>query len=101
MRELDRFQVEAHRWADRQFGEDRPPDGAIMHLAKEVIELAGAPYDVEEYADCLMLVCDGASNAGISMRAVLDAAWNKLDKNRYREWGEPDENGLVEHIRDD
>ena len=58
MTERQRFQVEAHRWADSVFGEQRPPDGAIAHLAKEVGELAERPYDDMEYADCLLLILD-------------------------------------------
>ncbi len=99
MTELGRFQIEAARWADRTFGECRMPDGAIAHLAKEVGELADKPFDDWEYADCLMLLLDAASNAGIGADDLLNTAWEKLAINQQREWGEPDENGVVEHIR--
>lgn len=99
MTELQRFQLEAHRWADSVFGELRPPEGAVAHLQKEVKELAEHPYDDMEYADCLMLILDAASNAGIGADDLLNTAWEKLAINRAREWGEPDENGVVEHVR--
>ena len=100
MTEFQRFQIEAHRWADSVFGELRRPDGAVAHLLKEVGELADHPYDEMEYADCLLLILDAASNAGIGADDLLNACWEKLDINRVREWGEPDESGVVEHVRD-
>ena len=100
MTEFQRFQIEAHRWADSVFGELRPPDGAVAHLLKEVGELSDHPYDDMEYADCLMLILDAASNAGIGADNLLNTCWEKLSINRAREWGKPDENGVVEHVRD-
>lgn len=97
---FQRFQIEAARWADRQFGYDRSPHGTIAHLAKEVQELRESPYDRMEYVDCLMLLLDAASNARISIDSLLEIAWDKLDENRHREWGEPDEDGVVEHVRE-
>lgn len=100
MTEFQRFQIEAHRWADSVFGELRPPHGAIAHLRKEVGELTECPYDDMEYADCLLLLLDAASNAGIGADDLLNTAWEKLALNQQRKWGEPDENGVVEHTRD-
>jgi len=97
--EIRRLQLELHRWADQQFGNDRPPHGAIAHLAKEVQELAEHPHDWMEYVDCLTLLLDAASNAHINIDALLEVAWDKLDENRHREWGEPDADGVVEHVR--
>ena len=101
MAELRRFQIETARWANWVFGADRPPDGAIAHLLKEVKELADHPHDSMEYADCFMLLLDAASNAGISVDTILDVAWEKLEINRQRKWGEPGPDGVVEHVRDD
>jgi hypothetical protein len=97
--EIRRLQLELHRWADQQFGYERHPRGAIAHLVKEVQELAEAPHDALEYVDCLTLLLDAASNAHISIDNLLEIAWDKLDENRHREWGEPDEDGVVEHVR--
>lgn len=99
MTEFQRFQIEAHRWADSVFGELRRPDGAVAHLAKEVAELAEHPYDDMEYADCLMLVLDAASNAGIGADDLLNTCWEKLAINRNRKWGKPGVDGVVEHVR--
>ena len=82
------------------FGELRSPDGPVAHLCKEVEELLEHPYDDMEYADCLMLILDASSNAGIAADDLLNTCWEKLAINRARDWGEPDENGVVEHVRD-
>lgn len=99
MSEIDRLQIELHRWANQTFGEDRPPRGAIAHLQREVKELAEAPYDIEEYVDCLTLLLDAMSNAGIKISGVLAHSWDKLDINRHREWGEVQPDGTIEHVR--
>ncbi len=99
MTELKRFQIEARRWADSVFGELRPPHGAIAHLRLEVDELATKPFDIWEYADCLMLILDAAGNAGFDADELLVFAWEKLEINRARDWGKPDADGVVEHVR--
>lgn len=100
MNELERFQIETHRWSNQTFGANRPPDGAIAHLLKEVKdELAIEPFNSMEYADCLMLLLDAASNAGISITTILDVAWEKLEINRQREWSEIQDDGTIEHKR--
>ena len=99
MTEIERLQIELHRWADQTFGENRPPDGAIAHLQREVQELAAEPHDVWEYVDCLTLLLDAMSNAGINIRSVLSFSWDKLDINRHREWGEVQPDGTIEHVR--
>lgn len=100
MTDFKRFQTECHRWSEQTFGIGRSPDGPIAHLVKEVEELQKQPYDLMEYADCLMLILDAASNADIPADILLEAAWDKLEINRHRDWGKPDENGVVEHVRD-
>ncbi len=77
------------------------PHGAIAHLAKEVGELAERPFDDMEYADCMLLLLDAASNAGLPADDLLNTCWEKLAINRARTWGEPDENNVIEHVRDD
>jgi hypothetical protein len=32
---------------------------------------------------------------------LLDEARKKMVKNRKRKWGEPDKNGVIEHLRED
>lgn len=100
MSELLRLQIEAARWANATFGEGRPPHGAIAHLGREVAELAEKPFDIWEYADCLMLLIDAASNAGINVDEIVATVWEKLAINRDRKWGEEQPDGTIEHIRE-
>ena len=86
-------------WSDETFGDDRPPNAIIAHLKKEAEELYQKPFALEEYADCLLLLLDAARVAGFSANVLAQAAFMKLRTNVLREWGEPDENGAVEHVR--
>lgn len=73
--------------------------GKLAHLVKELGELIDDPYDVMEYADCFMLLLDAARVSGYTADVVLAAAWVKLEVNKKREWGPPNEDGSVEHVR--
>jgi hypothetical protein len=102
--ELARLQKEAGRWSDQTFGKQSIYDedagvGAINHLRKEVGELLDEMDDITEWADCLMLLLDGARRRGIDIDAIVDATWDKLEVNRQRKWGKPDADGVVEHVR--
>lgn len=78
----------------------------IAHLTEEVEELQ---YDIEyykspeetsmEFADCFLLLYGAASAYGMSYADIEKAIGNKLEINKGREWGEPDENGVVKHIK--
>jgi predicted house-cleaning noncanonical NTP pyrophosphatase (MazG superfamily) len=93
------FQTIVGEWSDQKFGENREPTALLNHLKKEVDEIIREPYDLEEYADAFMLLVDAARLAGFNMTDVFNAMWLKFEKNKNREWGLPDENGVVEHIR--
>jgi len=101
MTEIRRLQIEVSRWGGQQFGITDNPRSTIAHLRKEVGELLDEPYDSDEYADCLTLLLHAAHIAGISVETIIDVSWEKLDINRHRDWGEPDADGVVEHVRND
>lgn len=88
-------------WSQETFGDDsvRGPHGPLKHLLKEVQEAIDKPRDAEEYADLLLLVLDASRRADISAPQLLSAAERKLDKNKSREWGPPDADGVFEHKR--
>lgn len=94
---MDYLQTELGKWSDGQFGYNRKPHSSIEHLKKEVDELLEKPYSVEEYGDCLMLLLDAARRAGITGSALMEQAYKKLEINKKREWGKPDDKGIVEH----
>ena len=101
MNEIDRLQMELFRWSSEEFGDanERGPEGPLAHLRKEIDEVMAAPGDVEEWADCFMLLMDGLSRQGIAVHAVIHQMWDKLDKNRKREWGPVNAEGFSEHVR--
>ncbi len=99
MKLVEQLQFDIGVWSDKQFGAGRSPKGAIAHLKKEVLELAESPCDVTEAADCLMLLLDANRMAGRSAYILLHACFDKLEVNKLREWGKPDENGVIEHIK--
>jgi hypothetical protein len=95
---------ETERFSDKAFGPAsfRGPLGPLKHLEKEAREAQAAPDDVEEYADCLLLVFDAARRAGFTIYQLFDVAMLKVEKNKAREWPEwrgADPNVPLEHKR--
>ncbi|MEI6061724.1 MAG: dATP/dGTP pyrophosphohydrolase domain-containing protein [Bacteroidota bacterium] len=86
-------------WSDKTFG-TRSPLGPLHHLLKEVKEVIENPDDIEEYADCGLLLMDSLRLAGYSMDQLYSAMFRKYQKNKCRTWAKPDENGTCEHIRE-
>jgi hypothetical protein len=99
MRSYQDLQNKIAKWSDKTFGYDRNPCAPLAHLMKEVAETATNYTDIMEYADCMMLILDSARMAGHSATEILKATYKKLAINKKRKWGEPDNNGVVEHIR--
>lgn len=98
MEEIQQLQNDIEHWSDETFGFNRLPTAPMHHLKKEIDELIESPYDTMEYADCFMLLLDSARMAGINCELLILATKHKLKVNRNRQWGEPDSNGVVEHI---
>ena len=73
----------------------RTPRSIVEHLSREVQELRQEPTDLEEMADVFMLLV-GLSDG----RDLVGAVRAKLEKNKGRTWGQPDEDGVVEHTAD-
>ena len=101
---INRFQMLWDRqaeWSDRVFGKGYRLSGVINHIRKELVEIEESPGSLEEWGDAFGLLCDGARRQGFTADDVLRQWGEKLAINNKRNWGEPDENGTVEHIRDD
>ena len=125
--DLERIQTlqnDIKKWSDETFGKYRSASPMAYHLKKEVDELIGALerlYEgtytnsditavgvqelmkkneriLYELADCLTLVMDCASHVQIDMQSLISASEKKLEINKKRKWGVPDENGVVEYI---
>lgn len=105
---LDELQADIGDWARKTFPQ-ATDTGTAMHLQREVSELLalchvadfgpiGADINMiaEESADCLILLLNLANRIGFSL---ADAVTQKMQVNRARQWGQPDAEGVVEHIR--
>lgn len=89
------FQGEVGEWADRVMKEST--NGSICkHLLKEVKELA-VSCEPEEAADCFLILLHFAHRNHFDL---LTKAREKHEICKTRKWGQPDEDGVVEHIRE-
>jgi hypothetical protein len=86
-------------WTSIQFPW-QTPHSKITHMQAELLELDDDPTDLVEFADCFMLLIDTAQLAGFTMSQVHAAVRDKLEVNRRREWGEPDEHGVSYHVEE-
>jgi len=116
---MDTLQDEIGQWGDATFGKDHKGKACLAHFFREVVELAQAagmfdellaacidrkrshdspcPEEApEEAADCVLLLLQFAYREGFSLQAEIV---KKHAVNRQRKWGQPDEDGVVEHVR--
>lgn len=107
MRELQKLMDDISEWSDNTFGDYERTIPILHHLKKEVPELIEAiekegtiSSALFEFADCFMLLLDAAHHHGYTADDILFATMEKLKINKKRKWGKPDENGVVEHIRE-
>ena len=120
MTDLQKLMDDVSEWSNKTFGDKQRNPAILYHLKKEVTELIIAftnvgylPKDItdemliaivaeikEEYADCFMLLLDSAHHFGYTAENLIECTKAKLEINKLRKWGTPDENGVVEHIKD-
>ncbi len=53
-----------------------------------------------EFADCFILLFGSAASDGMTYDDIVDAINKKMEINLNRKWGKPDENGIVNHIKE-
>jgi hypothetical protein len=89
----------AMAWRKEAFGE-RPFTAPLHHLQKEVKEAIESDGNIMELADCLLLLLDAFCLRHPTLYAtdLLRAAANKVEINKKRKWGKPDEHGAYQHI---
>lgn len=114
---IQELQDKAYETANHLFGTGRNGIPQMHHLKEEcdevieaitihnknqnlpVIEIKGTKDVVGmEYADCLLLLLDSAANFGFNTKELIEYANRKLEINKKRNWGKPDENGVIKHI---
>ncbi len=77
----------------------------IHHLDQEVQELRIDLINNEkdrrlEFADCFLLLFGAASADGMTYEDIVSCIAEKFEICKQRKWGKPDENGIVNHIKD-
>ena len=103
---MEKLQESIGTWGVETFNHTFDHLPAIhAHLKREVDELQheiettpenwGTDQIAEECADVFILLCSIAHVCGFSLR---EHAGRKMAINRSRTWGEPDEDGCIEHV---
>lgn len=95
---IRRLQDDIAAWSDPTFGYDRHPESTLRHIQEEIEELLAAPYDLMEYADVMHMLLDCSRRAGFDADMLLDATRRKLEINKKRKWGKPNDQGYSKHI---
>lgn len=93
-----RLTADMAEWSDKTFGLANWMS-CLNHLESEINEVRADPANIEEWADCCMLVIDGARQCGHSLPALLAACKRKHEINKGRRWV-PDERGFYHHAED-
>lgn len=94
--------VAQRRWSTATFGPGTRTSGVLDHIRKELDEIAGAPNDLDEWIDVIILACDGAWRSGHSPEKIVAALQRKFAENVARQW--PDwrtqpADKAIEHVR--
>ena len=96
---------EITQWQKETFGVQFTPLSKIAHLAEEIQELVAdlqenSPYTRLEYADCFILLFGSAAANGMTYEDICNAINEKMIINKARKWGKPNEQGVVNHIKE-
>lgn len=122
---IQELQDNVKKWSDEAFGLYRIGIPIIHHLKAETDEVIEALETYHkgsygntdesalkrlrenkerilmEFADCFMLLIDAAAHEQITIDMLADATARKLEINKKRKWGKPNELGYVEHLKDE
>lgn len=93
---LESLFEEVRQWQRKTFP-TATAKSVAKHLSKEAEELLADPTELSELADVFILAIGVADQLGADIFDVIEC---KLEINKEREWGEPDEHGVIEHVRD-
>jgi len=96
------YQKELAVWADATFPKQQENNARskFEHLLEEVAETRDDPFNILEYADCMMLLIDTARINGFTMDDLFNGCQEKLNINKKRKWGKPNALGYTNHIKD-
>lgn len=90
-------------WQNETFGQATPMS-KLAHLAEELGELIDDLKNDNkdrrlEFADCFFLLFGCAASDGMTYEDICNAIQEKFEINKARKWGNPDKNGVVNHIK--
>lgn len=74
----------------------------LQHLKKEIEELEtaqGMGQVKEELADCFILLFGVVDRMYLNYEGMAAAIKSKLEINKKRDWGAPDNDGVILHIK--
>ena len=104
---FNELKYKAANFSDKTFGKNNPITGPLTHIHEEIDEillcLSQDEDPLDEFADVLLMLVDAFRKHygdSVDMQILIDAASKKLDINETRKWGEPDENGVIKHIKE-
>lgn len=91
------------KWQKETFGEATALS-KVEHLHQEVIELhddlvAESEGIKMEFADCFILLFGAAASHGMSYEDICNCIDEKMKINKLRKWGKPDDNGVINHLK--
>lgn len=95
--------IDIDRWQRVTFGQSTALS-KMKHLEEEVKELTDDLVSMNpnrrlEFADCFILLFGAAASDGMTYEEICGAIEEKMDINKKRKWGNPDKNGVVNHIK--
>lgn len=93
---LTNFQEKVGEWAAITFPTSSD-DSRIEHIRREIEELQSKPSDPLEAADIFLLLLHHAHMNGYDL---MTAAKKKFEIIKKRKWHEPDEKGVMHHIKE-
>lgn len=88
-------------WQQKTFA-NATATSKLHHLTEELHEVNKALIEGDgihhEFADCFFLLFGAASAAGMNYNDICKAIDEKFAINQKRNWGKPDENGVIKHV---
>ncbi|ALN97231.1 DUF550 domain-containing protein [Flavobacterium psychrophilum] len=101
---MKKIQFESiNEWQTKTFGQATSLS-KLSHLKQEIEELI---FEIEnngkgkklEFADCFILLFGAAASDGMTYEEICNVVDEKMEINKKRKWGVPNENGVVNHIK--
>lgn len=97
---MQELQTSVSDWGNKTFGSGQRFHPIIDKLREEIEELDDSDGDLEEFADCFILLLGAAAKKGFNVKTIEAAIHWKHNINIRRKWGKPSATGKVNHIKE-